>query len=555
MRDYVAIAETYAHQVIAGRIPACKWVRLACERQGRDIERAKAGWEWKFSRERAARVCRFIEKLPHVEGRWSSKTIILEPWQCFQLTTIFGWVDDEGFRRFRKALMVEPRKQSKTTRAAAVALYLLCADGEPGAQVYSAAKTRDQARIAWSVAQKMVQRTPGLRSRFGVEAGAHSITCEREGSYYKSLSRDADSLEGLNVHGAVIDELHVHPDREVWDVIDNGITARKQPLIFAISTEGDASAGIFVDQVKYAQTILEGNHTDDSYFAIYYGLDAEDDWTLESSWQKANPNWDVSVSPREMRDKFREAEQLPSAQQTFLTKRLNVRVGAGNAYFNMLAWRTLCRKDMQIEDFRGCPCVVTVDLASKSDLTAVMAVFRRAGHFYAFGRYYLPESAVEPGKPNHEFYRSWKIEELLIVTETPTTDYARVESDLIAFWREYKPEIGVDPGYQGEHFRQNIERATGRPCVEVPNNTGTMNEPMMELGAMIVSGRVHHDGDKVLDWAMGNVMAKKDYKERVFPTKAHPDNKIDPAVALIANMHIQLRAVDMAAWDFRVIGV
>ncbi len=550
---YRAKYQRYIKRVLSGEQPACKWVRLACHRELDD--RAKTGWEWQFSDERADLICEFIETLPHVEGRWKSKTIELEEWQCFLLRTIFGWVDKQGNRRFRKALVILPRKNSKTTLAAAIALYLLCVDREPGAQVYSAAKTRDQARIAWTIAYKMAQRNPAMRSHFGIEPMAHSITCEREGAFYKPLSRDADSLEGLNVHGAIVDELHVHPDREVWDVIDNGITARTQPLIFAISTEGDASAGIFVDQVKYAQTILDKQHEDDSYFAIYYGLDVEDDWQAEASWIKANPNWDVSVSPREMRDKYREATQLPSAQATFLTKRLNVRVGAGAAYFNMLAWRTICKDEsLRIEDFAGQPCIVTIDLASKSDLSTAIRVFRRAGHFYVFGSYYLPDAAVEPGMPNHEFYRAWRIKELLTVTQGPRTDYEWIERDVIAFHEEYRPQrIGGDPNYNAEQFRQHME-AAGITFVEIPHSVKQFSEPMKDLAALIVAGRIHHNGDPILDWAIGNVTAKTDVKGNVYPRKDHPDKKIDPAVALIANMSEQARFVEVD-YEFKVIAV
>lgn len=546
--EYIKKAVRYAYEVVEGKRPACKWVRLACERQLHDL--ARDDWGWMFSEYRAEHICRFAQKLPHVQGRWKTANIELEPWQCFMLTTIFGWVEPyknreeelRNARRFRKALIVLPRKNSKTTIAAIVALFLLGPDREPGAEVYSAAKTRDQAKIAWSIAHRMVQRTHTLQENFGITPMAHSIVCEREGSFYRALSRDADSLEGLNVHGGIIDELHVHPDREVWDVIDNGITARQQPLIFAISTEGDRSEGIFVDQVKYVQEILAGNHEDESYFGIYYGLDPEDDWRLESSWIKANPNWGISVSPREMADKFREAEQLPSAQTTFLTKRLNVRVGAGNAYFNMLAWRSLCADEsLRIEDLRGTPCYVTVDLASKSDLTAVMIAFRKSGHYYVFGRYFLPEGALEKGRPNSEFYRSWQIEERLTVTQGPSTDYATVEQAVQDWWALYKPyHVGVDPGYNAEQFRQNMEKA-GLRIIEVSHNVMQFSEPMKFLASMLPAGRIHHNGDPVLSWAMGNVTARVDAKDNVYPRKAHPDNKIDPAVSLIANLSLWAR--------------
>jgi phage terminase large subunit-like protein len=328
----------------------------------------------------------------------------------------------------------------------------------------------------------------------------------------------------------------------VWDVLDHGITARRQPLIYAISTEGDAASGIFADQVHYLQQILDGTHQDESYFGIYYGLDPEDDWTLEESWIKANPNWDVSVSPREMRDKFREAKQLPAAQTTFLTKRLNVRVGAGSAYFNMLAWRELCCDvSLKIEDFRGLPCIVTVDLASKSDLAAWVATFRRGGHYYAFGRYYIPESAIEPGRPNYDFYRGWRTQELLTVTDGARTNYEVIEQDLLQFRDIYKPQrVGVDPNYNAEQFRQHME-AAGVPIIEIPHTVLQFSEPMKDLASLIPEGRIHSNGDPIMTWAMSNVIAKVDAKGNVYPRKAREENKIDPAVMLIAGMSQWLR--------------
>ncbi len=292
-KDYVAIGRAYAEGVVAGEILACRWVKLACQRQLDDL--AREGWKWKFDAAKAQRVCKFIELLPHIKGRWKTRTITLEPHQCFRLTTIFGWVDDRGFRRFRKALVVLPRKNAKTTEAAGVGLFLFALDGEPGAEVYSAATTRDQAKISWDIAKRMVEKSPGFRDRFGITPLAHSIAIESEAAFFKPLSRDADSLEGLNPSGCIIDELHAHKTREVFDVLDEATGARQQPLIYIISTEGDNSAGIFAEQVNYAEQILEGNHEDDSYFAVLYSIDAEDDWTARESWYKANPNLGVSV--------------------------------------------------------------------------------------------------------------------------------------------------------------------------------------------------------------------------------------------------------------------
>ena len=544
-KDYCAIAKRYAEQVTAGEIPACRWVKLACERQLTDLSRKD--WRWRFDAERGAKICRFIEMLPHIKGQWKTRNIQLEPWQCFILSTIFGWVDKEGVRRFRKALVVVPRKNAKSTKAAGIGLYLFALDNEPGAEVYSAATTRDQARISWDVARHMALRSPDFCRDIGVEPLAHSIAIENTASFYKPLSRDADSLEGLNVHGAIIDELHAHKTREVFDVLNNATGARRQPLLFIISTEGDSGEGVFAEQVEYAKGVLEGRHDDETYFGMYYTIDKGDDWTARESWIKANPNFGVSVFEHDMEALCREAKISSDSQASFLTKRLNVRVGAAHTYFNMLAWdRLCCDNTLKIEQFAEYPCIITLDLASKLDLTTKITVFRKGRDYIVFGKHYLPPSALQPGKPNYDFYRGWRADGLLTVSdESPErTDYELIERDLISDYETLRPlKIGVDPHYNAEQLLLRMEKL-GLPMVQVNHNRQTFTEPMKDLEALILAGRIRHNGDPVLAWAMGNVHANKDFKEEVYPVKMSPNNKIDPAVALIANMSLQLREID-----------
>jgi phage terminase large subunit-like protein len=539
-KDYCAVARQYAEGVVNGTIAACEWVHLACQRQLNDL--ARESWQFRFDRGRANQVCAFIEKLPHGKGLWKTRTIVLEPWQCFFLTTIFGWVDADGLRRFRKALVVTPRKNSKTTLAASVGLYLLTMDQEPGPEVYSAATTRDQARICWDIAKLMVQRTPPLRNRYSVEPLAHSIAIEQEGAFFKPLSRDADSLEGLNVHGAIIDELHAHKTREVFDVLDDATGSRRQPLLFIISTEGDSSEGIFPEQVDYAQAVLSGRHEDDSYFAIIYTVDKEDDWTSPEVWRKANPNLGVSVFEKDLEIRAKQAIANADSQASFLTKRLNIRVGASSAYFNMLAWERLCKDpSLRIEDVQGQPSIITIDLASKRDLTAKIVVFTYGNDYYVFGKYYLPRDAIEPGRANYDFYRGWEQQGWLTLTEGNITDYDFLERDLLENVARFKPrQVGVDPNYNAGQFTTRM-LAAGVPMVDVPHNVMNFSEPMKQLDALVVAGRIHHNGDPVLGWAMSNVVARKDAKDNVYPRKARDGNKIDPAVALIAKLSLQLR--------------
>jgi phage terminase large subunit-like protein len=539
--DHVARGLKYAKGVVAGKIPACKWVRFACQRQIDDLKRK--GWSWKFDRRRANRICEFVELFPHVKGRWGSKTIHLEPHQCFRLSTIFGWVDREGYRRFRKALIVLPRKQAKTTEAALVGLYMLALDGEPGAEIYAGAVTRDQVTGpsgVWTVAKKMAEQCPGFRSRYGVEALAHSIVVESTGSSFKATSREAGAQEGFNTHCAIIDELHAHNTREVFDVLDESTGARRQPMLYIISTEGENATGVFAEQVNYGQQVLEGNHEDDSFFMAYYGLDPEDDWTSPAAWRKANPNLGVSVFEKDLEVRCRQAQKNPESQSSFLTKRLNVRVGASGAYFNLLAWDRLCKDtSLKVEDFYGSSAYITIDLASKVDLACAMRTIDRGGALHFFPRFYLPEDQLERGHPNYDFYRGWAERGFLTLTPGNVIDYEFIERDLLEDMRNFQIEqVGIDP-HNATQFNTRM-MAEGAPIVEIQQRTLSLSDPMKELSARILAGKVRHDGNPVLHWNIGNVTSKPDANDNAYPRKARDENKIDGAVATIMAMKLAM---------------
>lgn len=530
-KDYCAIGQRYAEQVLSGEIPACRLVRLACQRQLDDLQRTD--WNWHFDRERAADICRFIEQLPHIKGRWKSRTIELEPWQCFCLTVIFGWVDNDGLRRYRKAYIEIPRKNAKTTIAAGCGLYLLCADAEPGAEVYSAAVTRDQAKISWSIAQQMVKREPEMREEFGVEALAHSIAIPGDAASFKPLSRDADSLEGLNPHGAIIDELHAHKTREVFDVLNQATGSRRQSLLLSITTAGDNRIGVCFEQHDYVIQILEGRHTDDRYFGVIYTIDPEDDWVTPEAARKANPNYGVSVLADDLATICTQAQRSAESQNTFLTKRLNVWVSTGTAYFNMLAWRNKCKvPGLKIEDFYGKRCIVALDLASKVDIAAKIMLFNEDGKRYVFGKYYLPESAAESGNPNSDVYAGWSKDGRVTLTPGNVIDYEFIEEDLIEDRNKFQvAEFPYDP-FQATELATRMMKE-GLPMIEMGATVRNFSEPMKQLDALIISGGLFHDGDPVLDWMIGNVYGKKDAKDNVYPRKVRNENKIDGAVALI----------------------
>lgn len=559
-RDYVAIAAEYRRAVIAGEIPACLYVRQACERQARDLERAAAGeFRWRFDAERARRICRFIELLPHIKGEWARerRLITLEPWQVFILTTVFGWVDADGFRRFKTVYEEVPRKNAKSTKTSGVGLYLLAADGEEGAEVYSAATTRDQAKIVWQDAKRMADRSPGLQRRFGVESSAHAVFVEHTGSAFKALSRDqGGNLDGLNVHGGLIDELHAHKTREIVDVIETGTGARRQPLLWLITTAGFNRSGICYEQRSYAIKVLSGAVVDEEYFGIIYTVDAEDLedigrlLTDPAIWRKANPNWGVSVNPDDIARKARKAREMAAAQNNFLTKHLNVWVNADTAWMDMAAWERCGDPTLRAEDFSAERCAGAADLASKIDIASVAYVFEREGHYYGFVRNYLNEEAVEDGRNSQ--YGGWARQGRLIVTPGNVTDYGLIEDDIRDDAKLLQiSEFGFDP-WQAEHLRQRLAE-DGLNTVEFRQTVANMSEPMKLLQALVLEGKFHHDGCPVLTWMVSNVVCHTDAKDNIYPRKEFPENKIDGVIALIMALALLLRRTQEQSADIIVL--
>ncbi|KKK60420.1 hypothetical protein LCGC14_3024540, partial [marine sediment metagenome] len=334
---YSSRAQRYAKQVIAGKIPAARWTKLACQRQLDDLKRWKGkAAPYRFDRAAADGICGFIECLPHIKGEWAKRgeLIELEDWQCFLLTTIFGWKRADGLRRYRTAYIEVARKNAKSTLAAAIALYMLCADGEVGAEVYSAATTRDQAKIVFQTARLMAEREPTLRQAYGLEVNAHNLHVLATGSKFEALSAEGNSLDGLNIHGAVIDELHAHRTRKVYDVLETATGSRSQPLLLSITTSGSDQAGVCYEQRTYVTKLVERVITDETYFGIIYTIDDGDDWTNPEVWRKANPNLGVSVKADDLERLCVKAQATPAAVNSVLTKRFDVWCNADIGLFD-----------------------------------------------------------------------------------------------------------------------------------------------------------------------------------------------------------------------------
>ena len=534
-RDYCAIAASYAKDVAAGRIAASRFVAAACKRQTDDLKRFKAkSAAFQFDKAKASKVCQFIELLPHIKGPKAGQLITLEPWQIFILTTIFGWVKKDGTRRFRRVYIEVPRGNGKSALSSGVGLYMLAADNEGGAEVYSFATTRDQAKIVFGDAQNMARRTPGLKAHFGVDVNAHNINVLRTASKFEALSAEGSTLDGLNTHFACVDELHAHKTRAVYDVVETSTGKRAQSLLWVITTAGSNRAGICYEVRGFVTKVLNGSVKDDSQFGIIYGLDDGDDWTTEDALIKANPNWGISVMPEVLLPLQAKAMTMPSAANNFKTKHLNEWVNADTAWMDMRAWEACADPSLDVEQFVGEPVWIALDLASKVDIAAKMSLFTREvegkQHFYVFGQYYLPRDTVDRGENSQ--YQGWESMGLLSVTDGAVIDFQVIEDDLLADCSRFEVrEVPYDP-FQATQMATRM-MAQSVPMVEMRPTVLNFSEPMKQIEALVLQGRLHHDGNPVLAWMMSNVVAHTDVKDNIYPRKERPENKIDGVVALI----------------------
>lgn len=560
-KDFIAIANDYRERVLSGEEPACSWVRFACQRQVDDLEReiSDPQWPFRFDRAAATRVCRFMEKLPHIKGPLARRRVplTLEPWQCFVYVVAYGWLWKAGplmgKRRFRTVYLEVPRGNGKSFMLSGGCLYALGADGEEGAEVYSAATTRDQAKIVFDSARKMAMNTPDLRAALGITVAKPALVVERSASSFKPLSSDEDSLEGLNIHFVAIDELHAHKRRAVYDVCESGMGKRDQPMMWIITTAGSDRAGICYEVRGYVLKILNRTAVDETWFAMIYTIDRDetaeddddkgDDWRSETSWRKANPNWNVSVEPNHIARMATKAMQLPASQANFKTKHLNVWVNADSAWLDMRHWNRCRDESLSVESFAGEQSIQALDLASKIDFAARVKLFWRTmdtelpdgrveprEHYFIFPSFYLPQATIE--ESSNSQYQGWREAGLITETLGEVIDYAAIETDIKDDCERYSPaEVAYDP-WQATQLAQNLQ-AEGIQIVEYRPTVANFSEPMKSVQALAIEGRLHHDGNPIMNWMMGNVVCHRDAKDNIYPRKERDENKIDGAIALI----------------------
>jgi phage terminase large subunit-like protein len=537
----VASGLQYARDVQAGRIVACEWVRKAIDRHHRDMERiGDSDWPFVFDAEAAERACKSTQLFREVKGPRAGRKLLLSPWQRFIVISAFGWIRQAtGARRFRYVLCYVPRGNGKTTMAAPLGLYMLALDREGGSEVYAAAVTRQQARLVFDVAQFMAVREPEFRSRYGVQVAAHAITQEAQAGTFRPLSRDASSMDGLNVHFAILDELAQHKTREVHDVLITATGKRSQAMILAITTAGSNQSGIGFEQWGYAQKVLNGEIVDEQFFAILYTIDKDDEWTDPMAWRKANPNWGISVMPDVIEQLCLRAQQVASQQSAFKQKHLNVWTNADVAWMNMQTWNSRADPTLNVADFEGEEVVIGLDLAAKIDLAAKAKLFRRAidgvYHYYLFMDFFLPEAAVSDGR--NDSYATWENDGWLRTCPGEVNDFDLIQQSIMDDGNRFRiTDVAYDP-WQALQMATHLDQQS-IPVIEYRPTVANFSAPMKEIDALVRDGRFHHNGDPVLAWNVSCVRVQEDMKGNIFPRKDRndPRQKIDGLVAALMAM-------------------
>lgn len=533
-------AEEYIDKVISGEIVACRWVRLMCERHRADLAEGAGRGLW-FDQNAAQHVLDFFSFLRHSKGSWAGQVIQLEAWQQACLWVLFGWMRADGSRRFRTSYWEVARKNGKSTLAAGVGLYLMIGDGEPGAEVYSAATKRDQARITHTEATRMVKKSPALRKR--VVCFRDNLHIADTATKFEPLGRDADSMDGLNVHGAIVDELHAHKNDEVWGVLETATGSRRQPLIFGITTAGFNQSSYCFQLRDYATKVLEGVVQDDSFFAVIFTLDKEDlegtaGWVREEAWVKANPNLGVSVSWDDLRDKAKKAREIGSALTHFLTKHLNIWTNAAELWINPDKWRA-CGGRIEVEKLAGRECYGGLDLSNTLDITAWVLVFPpidEEGRYVVLCRFWVPEEKIrERSRDDHVPYDVWVREGWIEATPGEVIDYefvyAQVDKDCMTF---NVKEIAFDRWGAAEVYLRMAK--AGKTMVQIGQGYQSMSPPMKKLEELIVGGKLGHGDNPVLNWMAHNLVATKDPAGNIKPDKRRSREKIDGMVATVMGL-------------------
>lgn len=524
-------AEQYAEDVRSGRVLAGLHVKNAVERYYRDLDNA-LDKGWYLDRAAGEKAIKFIERLKHTKGKWDGQYLILEPWQHFIIYNLFAWKRSDGMRRFRYAYIEVARKNGKTALAAGIALLMLYLDGEPRAEVYSVATSKDQARLAFEDAKSIVKKTD-LSKRMQVYT--NSIAYEQKGSFFKALSSDSGIHDGLNPHCTIVDEFHAHPHSGMFDVMKSAIGARSQPLIFIITTAGFNKNGPCYAYRRNAMNIAAGIVEDDSLFTMIFTLDKGDAWDDPAVWGKANPNLGISVDLDYVTDQVTDAKNRPEALRNVKTKNINLWVDAETTWILDDKWMQ-CVGTTPEDELEDCECWGGLDLSNVSDITAFALTFKQNEKVQHKCWFWIPEETMQVKIEKENInYAAWVEEGYVKVTPGNVTDYDFVKADILAICEKYQVK---SIAYDRWNSSQTIIDLTNEGLIFSPfgQGYGSMSAPSKQFENNILTAKAEHFGNPVLRWMMASTSVSTDPAGNIKPDKRKSSQKIDGIVACIMSL-------------------
>lgn len=496
-----------------------------------------------YDEEKADHVINFIENLKHTKGEWHNKPFILLPWQKEIIRNLFGVIKEDGYRQFTTGFVEIPKKQGKTELGAALALYMLTADGEWGAEIYSCAADRAQASLIYTVAVDMIGLCPALQKRLKIVGSQKRIVYPAMNSFYQVLSSEAFSKHGINPHAVLFDEIHV-AGREMFNVMTHGAAdARRQPLNFLITTAGNDRHSIGFEVHQKAEDILAGRKVDQTFYPTIYAASEDDDWTDPEVWYKANPSLGVTVAEEKMAIACENAKQNPAEENLFRQLRLNQWVKQSVRWMPMHLWEK-CSTPVNPEKLKGRECYGGLDLSSSTDITAFVLVFPPIpgdDKYYVLPHFWIPEENMDLRvRRDHVPYDIWKQQGYLQTTEGNVIHYGFIEKFIEDLGTKHHiKEIAFDR-WGAVQMTQNLEGA-GFTVVPFGQGYKDMSPPTKELMKLTLEKRIAHGGHPALSWMMDNIHVRTDPAGNIKPDKEKSTEKIDGAVAMIMALDRAIR--------------
>lgn len=520
----------YIDGVLSGDIVVCNSIRLAVERAADDhLYGESRGLV--FVPDRAQYVLDYARYCRHSKGRWAGQPFEHQPWQAFITSELFGWYRrDTKKRRYRVAFIEVPKKSGKSTYLAVLGIYMLHGDREQGAEVYTIASERNQARIIFSQSRTMVLKSPKLSER--ILCYKDSLSIEATDSVMMPLPGDPDSIDGVNPSCMLVDEVHRHKSRQIWDLAIHSPEAREQPLILGITTAGDDLTSVCYEQHDYGLKLLEGVFRDDQYFTFIATPDKNYDWTDEQEWLKINPSLGVTKDIQNFRDKVEAARNSPAKSLSFRRFQLNEWTKQVGTWLDMAVWFAN-DQDYPEERLAGRKCYVGIDIGIVKDMSAVALVFPIDDLWVVLMRYYCPQvSVTERTDLENLPYQMWVETGLLQVTEGNVIDIEYIYEDIMALADQYTiHEIGFDP-YRAMQL-SNLLASQGVPMVEVPQSNMRLNEAVDALEKQILQHNIVHYGNEILAWNVSNVVLNQNRNKMRAPDRLRSRDKIDGVAAVV----------------------